>query len=264
MAEWVTSHHTPLPPPPPPPPPPPLEDLDLNPLPPTPFPPFRSGTYVVQVPKDQIYRIPPPENAEYVERHGRTISRKNPCLAFFSGLFGLLFFIFILLTIIGVAFYIAVRPRLPSLSVQKLVVKNNSDNHLTPNYEFTLESSNRNPVMTIYYPTRGHATLSYKQTGIGTGKTPTLQQEHHESKSFRLVLAGTNVRLPPQVKKSMTNNRSHVSVALVLSMRMPVKLKVGSITLWVMQMSVKCDVTASTLAKGTKIKSQDCHAKLNS
>ncbi|XVF39496.1 hypothetical protein PTKIN_Ptkin01aG0039200 [Pterospermum kingtungense] len=33
------------------------------------LPAFRSGTYVVQVPKDRIYRVPPPENALIAERH---------------------------------------------------------------------------------------------------------------------------------------------------------------------------------------------------
>ncbi|XP_068638377.1 NDR1/HIN1-like protein 13 [Aristolochia californica] len=261
MAEWVTPSHTPLPPPPP---PAPLDDPDLDPLPPTPSLPFRSETYIVQLPKDQIYRIPPPENADYVDRHSRTISRKNPCLAFFSGLFGLLFFLFLFIAIVGIAFYVAFRPRFPSFSVQKLVVKHPADKHLKPSYEFTLETRNRNPIMAIYYPSSGGATLSYKQTGIATGKTPILVQERHESKSFRLVLAGTNKRLPQDVNKSMSNKRRRVSVALALSMRMPVKLKVGSITLWAMHLSVNCDMTANTLAKGTKLKSQDCHAKLHS
>ncbi|KAL6578320.1 hypothetical protein OROMI_010648 [Orobanche minor] len=31
-------------------------------------PVFTPGTYVVQVPKDQIYRVPPPENASMLEQ----------------------------------------------------------------------------------------------------------------------------------------------------------------------------------------------------
>ncbi|KAK2659702.1 hypothetical protein Ddye_006235, partial [Dipteronia dyeriana] len=32
-------------------------------------PAFRPGTFIVRVPKDQIYRVPPPENALIIERH---------------------------------------------------------------------------------------------------------------------------------------------------------------------------------------------------
>ncbi|KAJ0086574.1 hypothetical protein Patl1_08502 [Pistacia atlantica] len=34
-------------------------------------PTLRSSTYVVQIPKDQVYRVPPPENALIVERHDK-------------------------------------------------------------------------------------------------------------------------------------------------------------------------------------------------
>ncbi|XVF36736.1 hypothetical protein REPUB_Repub19eG0083900 [Reevesia pubescens] len=45
---------------------------------------FRPGTYVVQVPKDQIYRVPPPENALIAERHrsnhqGNKIDNRGCC-----------------------------------------------------------------------------------------------------------------------------------------------------------------------------------------
>ncbi|OMO94284.1 hypothetical protein COLO4_16431 [Corchorus olitorius] len=43
---------------------------------------FRSGTYVIQVPKDQIYRVPPPENALIAQRHQNNNIQGNkdtPC-----------------------------------------------------------------------------------------------------------------------------------------------------------------------------------------
>ncbi|XVE60470.1 hypothetical protein DITRI_Ditri05aG0131300 [Diplodiscus trichospermus] len=40
-------------------------------------PVFRPGTYVVQVPKDLIYRVPPPENALIAERHRNTHQGNN-------------------------------------------------------------------------------------------------------------------------------------------------------------------------------------------
>jgi len=39
-----------------------------------------AGIYVVQVPKDQIYRVPPPENAILAEHHGKPFrsNKKKP------------------------------------------------------------------------------------------------------------------------------------------------------------------------------------------
>lgn len=41
------------------------------------LPAFMSGTYVVQIPKDKIYRVPPPENALIAERHRNNRGNNN-------------------------------------------------------------------------------------------------------------------------------------------------------------------------------------------
>ncbi|KAI3460017.1 hypothetical protein Pfo_016680 [Paulownia fortunei] len=52
----------------------PTED---DPLPESSQPTFHSGTYVVQVPKDQIYRVPPPENAFMLEERNRKQNKQK-------------------------------------------------------------------------------------------------------------------------------------------------------------------------------------------
>ncbi|KAL2242254.1 UNVERIFIED_CONTAM: NDR1/HIN1-like protein 13 [Sesamum indicum] len=48
-----------------------------QPLPQSPKPTFQSRTYVVQIPKDQIYRVPPPENAHMLEERTRNPAKKK-------------------------------------------------------------------------------------------------------------------------------------------------------------------------------------------
>ncbi|KAG8369214.1 hypothetical protein BUALT_Bualt15G0127900 [Buddleja alternifolia] len=50
-----------------------------TPLPVSSQPVFRSGTYVVQVPKDQIYRVPPPENALMLAEHQENQHNRSSC-----------------------------------------------------------------------------------------------------------------------------------------------------------------------------------------
>ncbi|KAL9144086.1 hypothetical protein ABFS82_14G274700 [Erythranthe guttata] len=48
---------------------------------------FHSGTYVVQVPKDQIYRVPPPENAIMLEQRNlknQDKQKRSSCCCFCS------------------------------------------------------------------------------------------------------------------------------------------------------------------------------------
>ncbi|KAK9216051.1 hypothetical protein WN944_008058 [Citrus x changshan-huyou] len=46
---------------------------------------FRSGTYVVQIPKDQIYRFPPPENALHAQQRDPDINqKKRACMSAFA------------------------------------------------------------------------------------------------------------------------------------------------------------------------------------
>ncbi|CAL9073321.1 unnamed protein product [Musa textilis] len=56
---------------------------DPNPLP-DPNPSPRLGTYVVRVPKDQVYGVPPLENAKLAERYrnqSKSWRRGSPCLS---------------------------------------------------------------------------------------------------------------------------------------------------------------------------------------
>ncbi|KAL5777153.1 hypothetical protein ACOSP7_010079 [Xanthoceras sorbifolium] len=46
-------------------------------------PAFRPGTFIVRVPKGQIYRVPPPENALIVESHNTVNNKGRPCCSWF-------------------------------------------------------------------------------------------------------------------------------------------------------------------------------------
>ncbi|PIN19346.1 hypothetical protein CDL12_07977 [Handroanthus impetiginosus] len=48
------------------------------------LPVFLPGTYVVQVPKDQIYRVPPPENAIMLAERGKNKQNRRSSCCFCS------------------------------------------------------------------------------------------------------------------------------------------------------------------------------------
>ncbi|XP_077214220.1 NDR1/HIN1-like protein 13 [Tasmannia lanceolata] len=247
MAEWVL---------------PPDDKPDSSPEP----APHRSGTYVVQVPKDQIYRFPPPENAVLAERYRIPIRSKNPCCHCLSWLFGVIGVLIFLLVVSGAIFYIVVNPRLPRYQIHHVHVKNTPTlhkHHPKPEYQITITSENPNARMDFSYLKGGSATLSYKhQQHIAKGKPPKFDQGYRDSTEFQLALTGSDVGLPHDVEKSLKNEQSKIHIPLSLSLDLPVRIKVSALRSWNMNMAVRCDMVASSLAKDAHIVSQMCQSKL--
>ncbi|OVA07619.1 hypothetical protein BVC80_8349g1 [Macleaya cordata] len=254
-----------------------FSDLHQNqqPLPPPPppqasFPIATSqGTYIVQVPKTQIYRVPPPENALIVERHLNPVNQKNPRWSFLFWFFIVVAIVVVVVGICAAIIYFSINPKSPTFVVSKVIVQNqNSHNHLSdpPQYHITLSSENPNEGMGIIYQDGGSSKLSFKQKEIATGKPPSLYQGNKDIKAIRFDLTGLNVVLPHEIIKSMKgggNNASKkASVSLSLSVNVPVKMKIAFIKSWNMNMAITCNFRVSSLAKDIHVLSEDCHTKL--
>ncbi|KAK2358789.1 NDR1/HIN1 protein [Trifolium repens] len=61
--------------------------------------PSPPGTYVIQVPKDQTYRFPPPENARRYANYTRRKTRRNRCCCCLCWLISILFILVVLVAI---------------------------------------------------------------------------------------------------------------------------------------------------------------------
>ncbi|KAI9194789.1 hypothetical protein LWI28_009205 [Acer negundo] len=100
------------------PPPSPEKSLPV----PSPSPPS-AGTYVIQIPKDQIYRVPPPDNALRYKHLSKPKSRKTRlrrcCCCFFVTLLVLL----LLLAVSAAVLYFVFRPESPNYTVDDLSFK---------------------------------------------------------------------------------------------------------------------------------------------
>lgn len=218
---------------------------------------FESGTYVVQVPKDQIYRIPPPENATIVERHRDPSKKKKPvCCNFIClGILGF-FLLFIILLITGL--YVSVTmSKDPRFSVQRLVYNNKTKSH-RPDYTITLKSQNPNSQVAVLYKKGGDdAFLNLKTQEIATATYPSFEQDGGNSKEFALIFHGSKIKLPKDIEKSSTSSKQKVHVKFSLSMDIPGRMRRGALKKS-MIFHVECDFTVDTLVKGTRVLNQEC------
>ncbi|OVA14612.1 hypothetical protein BVC80_1815g6 [Macleaya cordata] len=154
-----------------------------------------------------------------------------------------------------------VQPNSPTFFIEHFVLSNMNDhlrNHF-PKYDIVLKTKNPDSGIGIDYSSGGSASLSFKQQKMATGNPQVLDQGVKETKGFRLVLVGPNAVLPSEVQKSI---KDRASISLFLSINVPVKMKIGVLKTWTIDMDISCNLKVNTLAKNTKILSQECHTMI--
>ncbi|KAL0283167.1 UNVERIFIED_CONTAM: NDR1/HIN1-like protein 13 [Sesamum angustifolium] len=140
------------------------------------------ATYVVQIPRDQIYRVPPPEHARIVEDHKRNTSSKK------AGGRSTVCCIFIPIVVVSVIITAAVYglrytlydAKSPKFAVSGIQAKNlEGTGRRPPRYDVTLLANNPNTRMSISYLQGGkEGTLALKNQQIGKGGIqPMVKQE---------------------------------------------------------------------------------------
>ncbi|GMI67666.1 hypothetical protein like AT2G22180 [Hibiscus trionum] len=223
-----------------------------------------SSAFVVQVPKDQVYRVPPPEHAQIVEKHrmeavAKKTKRKVPCLKYLFCLFIVLLVIALLIgAAVAVVFY-SFKPKAPAFSVSSVAVKQNKGN--PPTYDVRLKIKNPNPKMGVKYTSEGDdSKLSFGTKTIGWGRFPNLEHEKgYTADVINMKFHGDKGKPLPA---SMNDTRAKNPVSLTLDIESPVVFNVWILKLWRKDMEVKCEFRVDTMGEGTKILDQDCNTKL--
>ncbi|KAL5798211.1 hypothetical protein ACOSQ2_003031 [Xanthoceras sorbifolium] len=250
------------------------------------------GTYIVIVPKNQIYRVPPPENARLYQQLSRTkSSRKLRCCCCCF----LLVFLLVLASAAAVSFFVF-RPKHPKYTVNDVSFKSlnlttimflpsiysiksniapatpspplvSSDiDAATPfpspvwpefNDTITLTAINPNNKFGIHYYKGGSVQVFYNHTNLFDGVLPQFYQPVKNLTAFKTVLHG-------EIKTSslhdqLADDGKTGTMTFTVIVRAPVKFKLGSIqSTWTTNVKVMCDVTVLKLTAESKIISQNC------
>ncbi|KAL3630200.1 hypothetical protein CASFOL_023184 [Castilleja foliolosa] len=214
-------------------------------------------TYVVQIPRDQIHRVPPPEHARIVESHHNRLAnnpakhhRKTFCYATV---------ISILLVSLAIITIVAIRATLYNpmplaftvVRVQAKNLENASKNHKRPEFDVTLRAENPNKRLSVSYKGGSEeASLVYKNKKIGQGKIrPTVGDD------LLVMMAGNAAALSPEIEKSLNG-----TMEKSMTMMMEVVIEMKS---WVRNESknlkISCDFKVkNSLANNNKISFQEC------
>ncbi|CAN7063401.1 unnamed protein product [Brassica oleracea var. botrytis] len=212
-------------------------------------------TYVVQVPRDQIYWTPPPEHAKYVEklRNNPEKNKKNGCSKRLMWFFIILIAFGFILGAITLILHLVFNPALPVFAVEKLNLKPSS-------FEVTLRAENPTSNMGVSYVMKpnGVVWLTYKNKRLGRGKFPKMFQAASGSDKVNVKLDGStkNAVMPPRGSKQ--------AVSLVLKMELKADYEAGPVKKN-KEVVVTCDVKVKGLldAKKVEIVSENCEILLN-
>ncbi|KAL1190323.1 NDR1/HIN1-like protein 13 [Cardamine amara subsp. amara] len=216
-----------------------------SPPPPPPDPIPEIETYVVQVPRDQVYWTPPPENAKILERRRNSEpTRKNKrfcskrCKLFFIAAIVIGVLICLITLIVGFLF----KPEPPVFNVKKL----GKPHH----FEILLTSKNPSSDMWVTY--KGLVSLTYKNKNVGQGNFPELSLAVSGSHTINLELEGSKnaALLPPEV------------VSLVLTMELNAGFGTGLVKR-AKEVAVTCDVKVKGLLDAHKVEivSESCESE---
>ncbi|KAK4721856.1 hypothetical protein R3W88_012089 [Solanum pinnatisectum] len=220
-------------------------------------------TYVVQIPRDQVYRVPPPENAKIVENHRQPDTQKKRKCTCCCWIFSALLLIGIAIGIIVLIVHTTYTPKSPEFSIINVHFKNltqpsngqKNKSHPVPQFEIHLKIVNINERMDASFGKgdNGIATLNFKNREIGHGKYTAISQKPKDSTNSQFNLdAG---KLPADFQKSLNDDKK--AIPMTLTINAPMEITSWAKTLQ-KEVTVTCDFDVESVKGKSKIKSEDC------
>lgn len=222
-----------------------------------------AGTYVIQIPKDQIYRVPPPENADRIKRLSRSRKSRSTSCCCFRFCCGSLLLVILLLAIAAGVFYLVFRPKSPKYSVDGVSINGlnltSPSSVVSPRLDVEVTADNPNDKIGIYYEKGSSVEVYYKDVSLCDGVLPHFYQPRNNVTVFKTALKGSSIELTSSVRNELVAAQtSGKTVPLKVNLKVPVRIKVGSVKTWTIKVKVRCDLTVDKLTSQSKIVSKDC------
>ncbi|KAL5719370.1 hypothetical protein ACHQM5_012159 [Ranunculus cassubicifolius] len=225
------------------------------------FPPGRApapGTYVVQLPKDQILRYPPPPSRlPYRARNPR--KRSRCCCCCLCMLITLITLIVLSAIFAGVIYFVY-NPKAPKYTIDNISIQgfnlSSPSSTYSPKMDVTVRAQNPNGKIGIYYVKGSSVSVSHSNVGdLCTGVLPVFYQPTKNTTVFNTTLndeAGS-MMLSTENYQTIRDEQRKKQIPLRVNMKVPVKIKFGSIKTWKITVKVHCSITVDSLAKNASI-----------
>ena len=230
---------------------------------PKPTPPT-GGTYVIQIPKEQVYRVPPPENARRYTNDTRRKTRRSRFCRCCCCCLCCLIALVVLLAIAAVVLFFLLRPEAPNYNVESVAVSGMNLTRpsvsaaISPEFDVAVRAANGNKKIGIYYEKGSSVEMFYKDVRLCDGALPAFYQPSNNVTVFETALRGNGIALTGSDRSALLKAVTQRRVPLTLKLRAPVKIKAWSVKTWKITVKVDCDVTVDKLTAQARIVQKDC------
>ncbi|OIW04157.1 hypothetical protein TanjilG_00717 [Lupinus angustifolius] len=215
-------------------------------------------TYVVKIPKDQVYRVPPPENAQKFNQLATPNTHRCRCHWCFW-FTGILFTLISLLALTAAIFYLVVRPKALEYSIDSIDIRGFNMTSISPEFHVTFRANNPNRKIGFHYEKNSSVEIYFKDVMLCNGVLPEFYQPSNNLTVFKTTLQGNVIKLRSREETEMVKVQSREKVPLTVKLIAPLKITVGFVKTGKITVKVDCDVTVDKLAPGAKIVSMHCY-----
>ena len=227
-----------------------------------PKPPPPPGTYLVQIPKEQIYRIPPPENSRRYEDLSRRKPNRSACRRCCCySLAALLVLVTLAAALVGI-FFLVFRPHKPMFSVSEVSVAGinltSSTSLISPLIKIKVRSENVNEKLGLIYGGGSAAEIFYDGAKLGDGEFTAFDQPAENVTVTVTTLRGSRIRLTSSTVEDLKESEKKGKVPFDLRIKAPFKFKVSAVTMWTMAVTVDCKVTVDKLSSSATVMTENC------
>ncbi|KAL9244363.1 hypothetical protein vseg_018146 [Gypsophila vaccaria] len=222
------------------------------------------GTYVVQVPKDRIFRVPPPENEHKFKLYTKKKSNRSCCRCCICSIISTILILAVLLGLTFGTLYLIYHPKSPTYTIQKVQVKGvnvtaqSGATTIKPVFNITVEINNRNGKIGFYYEKDSEINIYRDGVNLCDGKLPVFYQPPNSVTVVSTELSGSGMVLSKSAREKLLTEQKNGKVPLQMDVKIPLKVKIGSVKSWTATVKVKCDVTLSALTPNAKVVSKKC------
>ncbi|KAG8078254.1 hypothetical protein GUJ93_ZPchr0007g3010 [Zizania palustris] len=232
-------------------------------------------TYAVQMPKDKVFRVPPPQNAHLFDHYTRRAKRRRSCSCFrvCSWILLALLALAVVLAVFAAVIYLVFKPRQPDYTLVSLAVSglggigNASSSSkpvaFSPEFDATIRADNPNGKIGVHYEGYGsHVAVSYGGVRLADGAWPALYQAPRNVTVLVATAKGSGIRFSQSVRGEIAAAERLRSVPFDVDIKVSVRLQLGDVKTWAVPMSARCTVAVDRLAAGAKLVSKSCRVNV--
>lgn len=215
------------------------------------------GTYVIHIPKDQVYRVPPPENTARFNLYTRRNHRPSPCRRV---LCSILLLVTLLLVLSGILFFLLFRPVSPRNSILAISINGIKPNttSISPQFNVTIRAENPNKNIGIYYEKNSSVAVYFSDVMLCEGALPLLYQPSRNVTIMAAKLEGSGIRLSSSAGKALQDWEKEGEMRLKVDLKAPMKLKVYTVKTWRIRAKVSCKILVKKVMGNTKVMEEKC------